>query len=422
MLFFKSLLLASIFNSVYAIGRAIVTNQCDAPIYLWSVGGSVSPQTILPKDSSYGEVFTSDPFSGGIALKVTSTPGGIFTPNASQLIFAYNLDDTDVWTSHAFFRPALTNEGFNACCNTIRSVYPSKQNWKWMFAIRTDTDSASMGLSLLIALASDLKIMSLHTTSMIDSDLLTSIFGNSGYNQDAHWHRQVFTVLQSRLEQLTIWDDRYGTRINLKQFSQLRVLVIPLYRIQWRTKGVRVCSIPPQDVLPQSLETIAVCVADNKFYWNLSWIDRITEGLSMFPRLRSIEIRFQENLWSTAYSLTKMSNYCQSNLASVTAWKSAACEVTTMVGNHKLRVHQLDPETREDEIRHEWASMQFENCDLAPAMTRCASLADRYHRPQWLSVAVEQNMSFEELEEYMKLEKYRRYGWYDEENVYGACS
>ncbi|XPS68883.1 hypothetical protein M3J09_001162 [Ascochyta lentis] len=97
MLFFKSLLLASIFNSVYAIGRAIVTNQCDAPIYLWSVGGSVSPQTILPKDSSYGEVFTSDPFSGGIALKVTSTPGGIFTPNASQLIFAYNLDDTDVW-------------------------------------------------------------------------------------------------------------------------------------------------------------------------------------------------------------------------------------------------------------------------------------------------------------------------------------
>ena len=97
MLFSKILVSASFTTSVLAVGRAIVTNQCDAPIYLWSVGGSVSPQTILPKDSSYSEVFTSDPQSGGIALKVTSTPDGLFTPNASQLIFAYNIDNTNVW-------------------------------------------------------------------------------------------------------------------------------------------------------------------------------------------------------------------------------------------------------------------------------------------------------------------------------------
>ncbi|KAF1922437.1 uncharacterized protein M421DRAFT_426886 [Didymella exigua CBS 183.55] len=81
---------------VLALGRAIVTNQCDAPIYLWSVGSTVSNRTTLPKDSSYGELFHTDPISGGIALKITSTSGGIFTPNASQLIFAYNMNDSSV--------------------------------------------------------------------------------------------------------------------------------------------------------------------------------------------------------------------------------------------------------------------------------------------------------------------------------------
>ncbi|KAJ4984394.1 Bys1 family protein [Stagonosporopsis vannaccii] len=75
----------------------MVTNQCDTPIYLWSVGGTISNQTILPKDSTYGQKFHSDPVSGGIALKITSTPNGLFTPNISQLVFAYNVDDNFVW-------------------------------------------------------------------------------------------------------------------------------------------------------------------------------------------------------------------------------------------------------------------------------------------------------------------------------------
>lgn len=94
--------------SVLAVGRAIVTNQCDAPIYLWSVGSTISNQTILPADSSYGERFHSDPISGGIALKISSSPGGLFTPDASQLIFAYNIDDTLVW----YDMSSLFGDGF----------------------------------------------------------------------------------------------------------------------------------------------------------------------------------------------------------------------------------------------------------------------------------------------------------------------
>jgi hypothetical protein len=80
-----------------AVGRAIVTNQCDDPIYLWSIGGSISEQNIITKDTSYSEVFHTDPASGGIALKISPIEGGLFKPNASQTIFAYSLDGNQVW-------------------------------------------------------------------------------------------------------------------------------------------------------------------------------------------------------------------------------------------------------------------------------------------------------------------------------------
>jgi hypothetical protein len=90
-------LIISSATSVLALGRAIVTNQCDEPVYLWSVGSTVSNQTALPKDSSYAEIFHSDPESGGISIKVTSTPDGIFQNGTSQLVFAYSIDSSTVW-------------------------------------------------------------------------------------------------------------------------------------------------------------------------------------------------------------------------------------------------------------------------------------------------------------------------------------
>lgn len=116
----KKIVFASLTTSALAIGRAIVTNQCDDTIYLWSVGSSTGPQIVLPKDSSYGETFTSDPQSGGISLKITSTPGGLFTPNASQLIFAYNIDDKDVW----YDMSSLFGNGFSG--RTLR-IQPSDE-------------------------------------------------------------------------------------------------------------------------------------------------------------------------------------------------------------------------------------------------------------------------------------------------------
>ncbi|KAF1943900.1 hypothetical protein EJ02DRAFT_452939 [Clathrospora elynae] len=76
-------------TTIQALGRVIVTSQCDDPISLWSIRGSTSAQSTFPTDTSYSECFTYDLVSGGRALKINPVEGGIFKPNGSQNPFAY---------------------------------------------------------------------------------------------------------------------------------------------------------------------------------------------------------------------------------------------------------------------------------------------------------------------------------------------
>ncbi|PSN60071.1 hypothetical protein BS50DRAFT_564701 [Corynespora cassiicola Philippines] len=94
---FSTLAILSLTIGAQAVGRAIVTNQCDEPVYLWSVGSSIGNQVTISKDQSYSENFHRDPQSGGIALKITGVADGLFKPNVSQTIFAYNLDGNTIW-------------------------------------------------------------------------------------------------------------------------------------------------------------------------------------------------------------------------------------------------------------------------------------------------------------------------------------
>nr|GFD12403.1 hypothetical protein [Tanacetum cinerariifolium] len=50
----------------------------------------------------------------------TSTPGGIFTPNASQLVFAFNIDNSSVW----YDMSSLFGDGFAG--RTLR-IQPSDE-------------------------------------------------------------------------------------------------------------------------------------------------------------------------------------------------------------------------------------------------------------------------------------------------------
>ncbi|CAG8169500.1 unnamed protein product [Penicillium olsonii] len=72
------------------LGHAIVNNNCDFPVYLWSVGTNVQPVQTLNPDDSYGEIFREDPNTGGIAIKISTDVDGLYT-SAPQMVFAYNL-------------------------------------------------------------------------------------------------------------------------------------------------------------------------------------------------------------------------------------------------------------------------------------------------------------------------------------------
>jgi len=126
---FFTLAALSFIAGVQAIGRAIVTNQCDEPIYLWSVGGTIGPQRTVTKDTSYSETFHRDPVSGGIAIKITAVPDGIFKPNVSQTNFAYNLDGNRIW----YDLSDVFGDGFSGRTVTIKPTDTSCESISWPF-------------------------------------------------------------------------------------------------------------------------------------------------------------------------------------------------------------------------------------------------------------------------------------------------
>ncbi|RAL11156.1 putative BYS1 domain protein [Aspergillus homomorphus CBS 101889] len=87
---------ALLLPSVAAAGNAVVTNNCNVPIYLWSVGGSVGPKQTIQPGASYSEALHYDSASGGVSLKITKTPNGLYD-GSPQLNYAYTLDGSKTW-------------------------------------------------------------------------------------------------------------------------------------------------------------------------------------------------------------------------------------------------------------------------------------------------------------------------------------
>ncbi|KAF1973588.1 hypothetical protein BU23DRAFT_133277 [Bimuria novae-zelandiae CBS 107.79] len=82
--------------SAAAIGKAVVKNNSEGTIYVWSVGSEISEKVAVETGKSWSEALHTDEKTGGIAIKITTEDDGIFT-GAAQQIFAYNLDGEKVW-------------------------------------------------------------------------------------------------------------------------------------------------------------------------------------------------------------------------------------------------------------------------------------------------------------------------------------
>ncbi|KAK3685174.1 Bys1 family protein [Podospora appendiculata] len=112
-----------------AVGNARVANKCNFAVTLWSVGSNVAgPYTISANGGTYSEPFVKDPVTGGMALKMTLDPNGLYT-GAPQTIFAYSLDNANIWYDlsdlfgDAFTGKKLVEASANAACPSI--VWPN---------------------------------------------------------------------------------------------------------------------------------------------------------------------------------------------------------------------------------------------------------------------------------------------------------
>ena len=78
------------------LGRAVIDNNCQTPIYLWSVGTVTRPSVTVLPGIRYGETFRHDHNSGGIAIKISTEQNGLYD-SAPLTVFAYNLNGDNVW-------------------------------------------------------------------------------------------------------------------------------------------------------------------------------------------------------------------------------------------------------------------------------------------------------------------------------------
>ncbi|KAL1602741.1 hypothetical protein SLS60_006162 [Paraconiothyrium brasiliense] len=88
--------LSALVASAAALGKAVVKNNGEDTIYVWSVGAEISEKQTVEPGKSWSEKLHTDPTTGGIAIKITTKDEGIFN-GAPQQIFAYNLVDDAVW-------------------------------------------------------------------------------------------------------------------------------------------------------------------------------------------------------------------------------------------------------------------------------------------------------------------------------------
>ncbi|KAH7412251.1 hypothetical protein DE146DRAFT_274189 [Phaeosphaeria sp. MPI-PUGE-AT-0046c] len=83
-------------SAVSAVGSAIILNNSSSTIYAWSVGAAISQRQAIVSGGLYLEPLRKDPSSGGIALKITRGPNGLYNGEPQQ-VFSYNLADGQVW-------------------------------------------------------------------------------------------------------------------------------------------------------------------------------------------------------------------------------------------------------------------------------------------------------------------------------------
>ncbi|KAF2812422.1 uncharacterized protein BDZ99DRAFT_461125 [Mytilinidion resinicola] len=137
----SSVCLLSVLSSLPAVtgkGTANVRNECDKPVYIWTVDSkSTGPEIVQPNEEYTEDIHVDGrkhvdaKKKAGVAIKISREPNGLFVKNSPQLLLQYNADPPKLWMNlheingHPFDGSPLSVAG---CGDDI--TWPTGVNWK----------------------------------------------------------------------------------------------------------------------------------------------------------------------------------------------------------------------------------------------------------------------------------------------------
>ncbi|KAF2493436.1 hypothetical protein BU16DRAFT_583535 [Lophium mytilinum] len=159
----SSVCLLSVLSSIPAVaskGTANVRNECDKPVYIWTVDSKSSGPEVVQPNEEYTEDIHVDGRKhvdakkrAGVAIKITREPNGLFVKNSPQLLLQYNAEPPKLWMNlhelngHPFDGSPLSVTG---CGDDI--TWPTGVNWKDPKGTGNGTTQCQYGLSITLTL------------------------------------------------------------------------------------------------------------------------------------------------------------------------------------------------------------------------------------------------------------------------------
>ncbi|XPS68878.1 hypothetical protein M3J09_001157 [Ascochyta lentis] len=197
-------------------------------------------------------------------------------------------------------RTNMTPEGFEVCCNVIRDGAKAAALGDvedWVRAFKEGGDLTSLGLSLVLAMCSDLDSVSLDISSIDRLHVLSSaflLFPLTTRNSSPLWHRHVLKLLQARLKTVEIGGDSESPRgdLHVEDFLHLERLVAPFTRLVAQPGS----SIVPNhrahmaDVLPPSIVLLRLHGRDTTRLHS-GFFTETGSRRDLFPNLQIFELQ-----------------------------------------------------------------------------------------------------------------------------------
>lgn len=269
-------------------------------------------------------------------------------------------DDLRTIARDQWLKAGREGSTWGAWCEMLAQAYPAMRR-RSLDQLGDPFDGIFDALALITALSPSAKRLTLTTTALDNIDFMRILLGEGDGTPDPGRHEQlVRSLVQSRLQNLEIEEEKdimhpiplfqprlWGAtpkhksllNIQLVRFTQLKRLVVPLYRISRRYEGLAYLHDPsvwghsnPTEVLPKTLETIILQMDRRVVAGDFLWV---ADTPNAVPTLQNLELRFPLNRLSTAWGIASVPHIAQQILGALRPLESNLVFFTSF-GNEKF--------------------------------------------------------------------------------------